>query len=99
MNTLFLIVQGLLGLIFVGAGGAKLAGADRMKENFATFDYPTWFMYVTGLFELGGAVGLLIGFWWTVGIQWGALLLIVTMIGAVWTELFRRGEGPGRCLL
>ena len=98
MHTLLLIVQGLLGLVFAGAGSAKLAGADQMKDDFATFGYPTWFMYFTGLVELGGAVGLLAGFWWTTGIGWGALLLVATMIGAVWTELARRGEGPGRAL-
>jgi hypothetical protein len=45
MHTLSLIVQGLLGLAFIAAGGFKLVGADQMKNDFATFGYPTWFMY------------------------------------------------------
>jgi hypothetical protein len=50
------------------------------------------------LVEFSGAAGLVAGFWWAAGTGWGALLLVLTMIGAVWTELFRRGEGPGRAV-
>jgi hypothetical protein len=53
-------------------------------------------MCVTGLVELCGAAGLLAGFWWAAGAGWGPLLLLVTMIGAVWTERFPRGESPAR---
>ena len=54
------ILTGLLALAFAGAGISKLAGADMQIEIFANLGLPTWFMYVTGVVEITGAVALLI---------------------------------------
>ena len=77
----------LLGLLFIAVGGTKLAGMQMHVDNFARWQYPTWFMYVTGLVEVASA--LLIIFPPTR--SYGATLLVFTMIGAIFTHL-RAGE-------
>ena len=77
----------ILAILFLGAGGSKLLNPDAHAENFAHWGYPLWFLYVTGIIEVGGAIGLFIP-----AIRLHAtLLLSVTMVGAFVTHL-RAGE-------
>jgi putative oxidoreductase len=50
----------LLALIFLGSGGAKLAGLGFEIEAFTRWGYPLWFMYLAGIVEVAGAVLLLV---------------------------------------
>jgi putative oxidoreductase len=43
------ILSGLVALVFIGAGGAKLAGAAVMVDLFAKVGLGQWFRYFTGL--------------------------------------------------
>ena len=54
------ILSGLVALLFIGAGGAKLAGAAVMVELFAKIGLGQWFRYFTGLLEVAAGIGLLI---------------------------------------
>lgn len=76
-------VMALLTLGFLMFGGSKLAGQQMHVENFARWGYPTWFMYLTGLIEVVGAVLL----WPQRTRLIGALLLVATMLGAILTHL------------
>ncbi len=80
-------VSFLLALFFFSAGGSKLASPDAQMEAFLRWGYPGWFLYVTGLVEVAGAVLLLVP---TVRL-YGAALLACTMLGATVTHL-RAGE-------
>ena len=77
------VVSGLLAVVFVGSGGAKLAGSEMLVQSFERWGYPSWFMYLVGVIELSGAVVLLVprlaGY--------AAVLLGATMVGAVVTHL------------
>jgi uncharacterized membrane protein YphA (DoxX/SURF4 family) len=73
------VLSGLIALVMIMAGGAKLAGAEDQVKGFAAMGFPTWFMYVTGLIEIVGAVLLLI----PRTAAFGVLLLGATMVGAV----------------
>ncbi len=83
-------LQILMALVFLGAGAAKLAGAESMVEEFQKIGIGQWFRYVTGAIEICGAIALLIprfsGF--------GALLLTGTMVGAAFTHLFVFNDSP-----
>lgn len=72
-------LQIVLALVFLVAGGAKLAGIPMMVQVFDLVGFGQWFRIVTGLVEVAGAVALLIpgyaGF--------AALWLCCTMVGAV----------------
>ena len=51
------ILSGLVALAFLGAGGAKLAGAAAMVELFDKVGRGQWFRYLAGLLEVAGACG------------------------------------------
>ena len=77
----------LLGLLFLFAGGEKLWNPTGHEEEFAHWGYPLWFVYVTGIIEVLGGIGLFI----PSGRLSGILLLSITMVGATVTHL-RAGE-------
>lgn len=77
----------LLSIFFLIAGGSKLLNPEAHTENFAHWGYPIWFLYVTGIIEAVGAVGLLIA----AVRPYAIFVLGVIMLGAALTH-FRAGE-------
>jgi putative oxidoreductase len=77
------VIQVLLAVAFVSAGGAKLSGAPAMVQMFDQIGAGQWFRYVTGAIEVGSAILLVIP--GMAGIA--AVLLICTMVGAILTHL------------
>ena len=74
----------LLTLAFLGSGIMKLTGADEIRQGFENWGYPVFFMYIIGLCEVAGAVGL-----WLRRFSYAAkVCLIILMAGAVATHLF-----------
>jgi len=95
METVIMILQGVLGLMFLGAGGSKLAGMEMHVENFKKWGYPDWFRLVTGVVEVAGAALLLAGLLLdetAVGAA-GAFLIAGTMVGGTLTHI-RNDEMP-----
>jgi len=90
MSIPIIIVQVVLGLLFVGIGGMTVAGRKMFVENFRHFGYPQWFRVVTGSLEVIGGIGLLIGIWlpWLAALASAGLTLV--MLGAVFTEVRTR---------
>ncbi len=81
------IISVLLGLLFLFAGGTKLAGLPMHMEHFAGWGYPSWFVYVAGFIEAASAVLILI----PKTRLYGAILVICTILGAIAT-LARAGD-------
>src|SRR5713101_6139067 len=77
------ILSGLVALVFIGAGGAKLAGAAIMVELVAKVGLGQWFRYFTGLLEVAAGIGLLISRY----AFYAAVLLAIVMVGAVIAHL------------
>ena len=75
--TALLILKGLLSVAFLLAGGAKLAGAKPLADQFCEFGLPLWSMRVIGALELVGAI------WVEPYPFWAALGLAGLMVGAV----------------
>lgn len=101
IETAIPVVQGLLGLVMVVAGSAKLIGIDLAVKDFERYGYPEWFRFVTGGIEVGGGLGLLVGLVFApILAVLGGFLISATMIGAILTHLFRvddplwRSVGP-----
>lgn len=65
------------------AGAAKLASTPELIQNFARWGFPWWFVYVTGVLEVGGAVLILV----PKTRIYGATVLAATMVGAIGTHL------------
>jgi uncharacterized membrane protein YphA (DoxX/SURF4 family) len=83
------IIAGLLTLAFLGSGATKLLGMEPMPEQFQGWGYPIWFMYLTGLIEVGCAALVAIPKTRLVG----GLGLFFTMIGAIGTHLIHAEFG------
>jgi putative oxidoreductase len=82
--------QVLLGAMFLLSGASKLAGAAAMVALFDAIGVGQWFRYVTGGIEVASAVTLFV----PALAPFGAVALVVTMVGAVATHLFVVGGSP-----
>ena len=83
------VAQVALAVMFLFAGGSKLAGAPAMVNLFASIGLGQWLRYVTGAIEVSSAVALLI----PSAAPFGAILLVPTMVGAA-TANFFLGQSP-----
>jgi putative oxidoreductase len=84
------ILSGLVALAFLGAGGAKLAGAAAMVELFDKVGRGQRFRYLTGLLEVAGAIGLLIPRY----AFYAAGLLAIVTVGAIIAHVTVLGTSP-----
>lgn len=75
---------------FLAAGSAKLAGVPMMVAIFDQIGFGQWFRLFTGVVEIAGAIAIL----FPATVAFGAVLLAVTMVGAVFTHLLLIGGNP-----
>jgi putative oxidoreductase len=86
MNIVISVLQVLLELFFLAAGGSKIAGVETQVKNFEHWQFPQAFRPVVGGVEVLGSLGLLVGValpWFTV---MAGLWLAAVMIGALFTH-------------
>ena len=88
------LTQVALALMFLMAGGSKLAGVPAMVSLFDAIGVGQWFRYVTGVIEVTSGIALLV----PSAAIFGAMLLVPTMIGAVAANLFL-GQSPAAPLV
>ena len=90
MSIPIIILQVILGLLFVAIGGMTEAGRKMFVEGFRGFGYPQCCRVDTGSLEMLGGLGLLIGIW----VPWLAALasagLVLVMLGAVFSQVLTR---------
>jgi uncharacterized membrane protein YphA (DoxX/SURF4 family) len=72
------ILSGLVALVFMAAGGGKLAGTAVMVDLFAKVGLGQWFRYFTGALEVAGGIGLLFPRY----AFYADILLAIVMVGA-----------------
>jgi putative oxidoreductase len=84
------VTQIALAVMFLMAGGSKLAGVPAMVSLFDTLGLGQWFRYVTGVVEVTSAIALLV----PSAAIFGALLLIPTMLGAIFANVFVAHASP-----
>jgi putative oxidoreductase len=90
MEIFLIILQVVLGVGFTLFGVTKF-GSKQMTEEFKRYGFSSGFRVLTGLLELLGAIGMIAGIWVTdpnLSLYAGALLVII-MMGAVWTHVFK----------
>lgn len=83
METVAIVLDILLGLAFLMAGISKIAGAKMHVDHFRKWGLPQWFRQVTGLVELLGAAGFIVGIWYPAWAAWAGIWIAITMFGAV----------------
>jgi putative oxidoreductase len=89
------LTQVALAVMFLMAGGSKLAGVPAMVSLFDAIGLGQWFRYVTGVIEVASGIALLV----PSAALFGALLLIPTMLGAIVTNVFVVPASPVMPLL
>src|SRR6202051_36097 len=88
------VTQVALALMFLMAGGSKLAGVPAMVSLFDALGLGQWLRYVTGVIEVTSGIALLV----PSAAIFGAMLLIPTMLGAAAANLFL-GQSPAAPLV
>jgi uncharacterized membrane protein YphA (DoxX/SURF4 family) len=89
-------LQPMAAAIFLSAGIAKLVSATVMVQLFAIIGMGQWFRYATGLIEVGSALVLLL----VPRLAFAAaVMLAMTMVGAVTTHLFITGGSPAPAII
>ncbi|WP_077321258.1 DoxX family protein [Virgibacillus proomii] len=86
MIILSIVLQIILGLGFLMFGIQKLI-SKNMKKGFNYFGYSNSFRIFTGIFEIASAITISIGIWIKPLAIIGSLMIIVTMIGAIFTHI------------
>jgi len=82
VNIIIWVIQALLAVTMGGSGMQKLY-QPMWSEQFTTWGYPDYFVYVIGVLEITGAVGLFI----RPVMSYASLLCAAIMIGAIATHL------------
>jgi putative oxidoreductase len=77
------VLQVVLGLAFLAAGGAKLAGMQQFVDLFDKIGFGQWFRYFTALCEIVGGVLL----FWPKTVLPAVALLCCVIVGAAITHL------------
>ncbi|PFE23450.1 hypothetical protein CN279_21970 [Bacillus anthracis] len=77
------IVKAVLFLFFLMTGTKIISG--KMAEELKRFGLPSFFNFLTGAFEIVGAIGMLIGIWIPTVALLAGLLLGGTMLAAALT--------------
>lgn len=87
------IIQGLLIIDFLIFGITKLTGSTMMVQEFTkVYGYSVTFMYIVGILEVLGALGLFIGYWKSKIAVLASGGLVLIMVGAIFT-LLKIGQG------
>lgn len=100
LNVVLWVLQVLLGLLFIWAGGMKLVMS--LEEMAGPVDLPGWFLRFIGVVELLGGLGLILPGLLRIrpGLTaWAAAGLVIVMIGAVGITLAGGGETAGMAVI
>lgn len=87
MHVISVFLQVLLGLMFAFLGISSLIGSKKALENFNHLQLPTWFRMVTGVVQVIGAVGILMGIWNPVFRIFSGIWIGITMLVAVFLHV------------
>jgi putative oxidoreductase len=83
MHVTAIILQIVLGLVFLMAGFSKVSGAKQLVESFEHLKLPQWFRTITGLLQLVGVAALIAGIWVTNAAVFGGAWIAIIMFGAI----------------
>lgn len=95
MQITSIVLQIILGTGFIMFGSMKFS-AKQMVQQFQRYGYSQGFRIFTGLVEIVGAAGMILGIWYPLLATLAGLLLAATMIGATITHI--RVKDPGNSL-
>jgi len=80
--------MGLAAFMFIG-GWIKVLRVPFQVDHWHHYQYPLWFLTVTGVLEIVGALGMMAGGWNRQAALASGILFAVLLIGAIHAHLFR----------
>jgi uncharacterized membrane protein len=83
------VMQVILAVFIFLGGVIKVLRVPFQVEHWVHYQYPLWFMSVTGVLELIGAIGLIGGIWNRYLAVGSSILLIILMLGAIHAHVIR----------
>ncbi|MFC4775530.1 DoxX family protein [Paenibacillus sp. GCM10023252] len=92
MDIVSIVLQVLLGLMFLLSAFGKLSGQKAQVDSFNHLGLPQWFRILTGSMQLIGAAGMIVGIWYADIAAIAGLWIGVIMLGAVISHL--RAKDP-----
>ncbi|WP_088072370.1 DoxX family protein [Gottfriedia luciferensis] len=93
MKWFIRIIKAILIIVFLMSGIVKLSGNAQMLHDFKeVYGYSKGMMYLIGVFEVIGAIGLFVGYWKKNIGKLASSGLAIIMAGAVFTHL-HSGQG------
>ncbi|MGQ9006533.1 DoxX family protein [Bacillus subtilis] len=76
--------------VFMLAGGIiKVSRVTFQVEHWRHYQYPLWFLTVTGILEIAGALAMTAGIWNRYAAIGAGVLFVVLMAGAIHAHMFR----------
>ncbi|MGY0700209.1 DoxX family protein [Bacillus subtilis] len=76
--------------VFMLAGGTiKVSRVPFQVEHWRHYQYPLWFLTVTGILEIAGALAMTAGIWNRYAAIGAGVLFVVLMAGAIHAHMFR----------
>ncbi|WP_342412062.1 DoxX family protein [Bacillus sp. FSL K6-1560] len=76
--------------VFMLAGGIiKVSCVPFQVEHWRHYQYPLWFLTVTGILEIAGALSMTAGIWNRYAAIGAGVLFVVLMAGAIHAHMFR----------
>lgn len=86
-------IMQLILAVFIFAGGViKVFRVPFQVEHWQHYQYPLWFMSVTGFLELIAGIALIAGIWNRYLAVGAAAVLIILMLGAIHAHIFRANQ-------
>ncbi|WP_135555421.1 DoxX family protein [Paenibacillus cymbidii] len=87
MHILAIVLQSWLLFSMAFFSISKLTGAKHQVELFDSIQFPQWFRIVTGLVQMVGCIGLVIGYWHSGAAAWSGILIGIMMLVAIFAHL------------
>ncbi|MDN0192607.1 MULTISPECIES: DoxX family protein [unclassified Bacillus (in: firmicutes)] len=76
--------------VFMLVGGIiKVIRVPFQVEHWRHYQYPLWFLTVTGILEIAGALAMTAGIWNRYAALGAGVLFVVLMAGAIHAHIFR----------
>ncbi len=92
LSVTMTVLRFLVAAFFVFMAGKNLGGDTQIASDFARWGYPGWFRVLTAVFQILGALLLVL----PATTFYGAGLLAGILVGAIWTHL--RFDPPAAAL-
>jgi putative oxidoreductase len=93
MHIVSIVLQVILGVLFLMAAFSKF-GSKQQVEAFKHYGFSQGFRVFTGVVEVIGAAGMIVGIWYPVIATLAGLWLGIIMVGATITHI--RAKDPGK---